>query len=59
MKLLMLMLFVVSSATFAAEVGENMKSECTKIISDERNLSSVEIGSEEIVEDSEDAAAAQ
>ena len=34
-------------------------SECTKIISDERNLSSVETVSEEIVEDSEDAAVAQ
>ena len=36
MKLLLVMFMVFSATTFAAEVGENMKSECTKIISEER-----------------------
>ena len=37
MKLLMLMLFLWSSMTLAAEVGEKMKAECEKIISVERS----------------------
>ena len=37
MKLLMVMLFLCSSMTFATEVGEKMKAECEKIISVERS----------------------
>ena len=37
MKLLFVMLFLCSSMTFAAEVGEKMKAECERIISTERS----------------------
>lgn len=52
MKLVVLMLMlgsslVVSKNAFSAEVGENMKSECVKIISVERNE---KVDSEEILE---------
>ena len=55
MKMLVLMLMfgsslVVSTKVFSAEVGENMKSECVKIISVER---SEKVDSEEIQESSE------
>lgn len=40
MKALLLLFLVFSATTFAAEVGENMKSECTKIISEERSTAS-------------------
>ena len=36
MKFLMLMLLVVSTSSFGADVGENMKSQCEKTISIER-----------------------
>ena len=40
MKALLLLFLVFSATTFASEVGENMKSECTKIISEERSTAS-------------------
>tara|TARA_B100000886_G_scaffold295006_1_gene221650 strand:- start:96 stop:272 length:177 start_codon:yes stop_codon:yes gene_type:complete len=36
MKLFILMLLMSSSFCFAAEVGENMKAQCTQIVSAER-----------------------
>ena len=59
MKLLMLMLFlgsslVLSNQGYSATVGENMKADCTKIISVERDLKN-EVDSEEVNEEDEGA----
>lgn len=40
MKALLLLFLVFSATTFAADVGENMKAECTKIITEERSIAS-------------------
>ena len=57
MKLLMLMLFlgsslVLSNQGYSATVGENMKADCTKIISVERDLKK-EVDSEEVNDEDE------
>ena len=57
MKLLMLMLFlgsslVLSNQGYSATVGENMKADCTKIISVERDLKK-EVDSEEVKDEDE------
>ena len=51
MKALLLLFLVFSATTFAAEVGENMKSECTKIISEERSTASDVSSTSESIED--------
>ena len=51
MKALLLLFLVFSATTFATEVGENMKSECTKIISEERSTASDVSSSSESSED--------
>ena len=40
MKAVLLLFLVFSATTFAADVGENMKAECTKIITEERSIAS-------------------
>ena len=57
MKLLMLMLFlgsslILSNQGYSATVGEDMKADCTKIISVERDLKK-EVDSEEVNDEGE------